>query len=128
MSSIALVISAHYPPPILGRCGVITAGTSSAITDLSADVAVKNHINTGAIITFLADGADVFIAFNNANTGTIDDTQGSTSATSCMKLPSNTPIPFQLMKGYQYLLTKAAASTKVRYWVSGINDSKDAGK
>lgn len=128
MSSIALVIAAHHPPPILGRCGVAATSVTSAITDLSADVAVKNHLNTGALITFLADGVDIFIAFNNASSGTIDDT-ANTGATSCIKLPANQFVPIQFVKGYTFLLTKAASGTpKLRYWVSGINDSKDAGK
>ncbi len=126
MSSIALVIASHLPPPILGKCCVVAVTTSSAITDLTADTAIKLHLADASILTFLADGVDVYIAFNNVSSGTIDETQ-ATGATSCFKLVSNQPTPMQMAKGYTFMLVKAASACKLRIFASGFNDMKSVG-
>ena len=126
MSSIALVVAAHLPPPVLGKCAVVAVTTSSAITDLTADSRISAHLADGSILTFLADGADVYIAFNNANSGTIDETVTS-GATSCFKLVSNQPTPIQMARGYTFMLVKAASACKLRIFASGFNDMKSVG-
>lgn len=127
MSSIALVIANHLPPPVLGKCAVVATSAASAITDLSADSRISAHLDDGSILTFLADGIDIYIAFNNANSGTIDETANS-GATSCFKLVANQPTPIQMGRGYKYLLTKAASGTpKLRIYASGFNDMKSIG-
>jgi len=127
MSSIALVIANHLPAPVLGKCAVVATAVTSAITDLSADPRISAHISDGSILTFLADGVDIYIAFNNANSGTIDNTANS-GTTSCFKLVANKPTPFQMAKGYTFMLTQAASGTpKLRIFASGFNDMKSVG-
>ena len=126
MSSIALVIASHLPPPILGKCAVVAVTTSSAITDLTADPRINAHLADASILTFLADGSDVYIAFNNASSGTIDETVTS-GATSCFKLVANQPTPIQMAKGYTYMLVKAASACKLRIFASGFNDMRSVG-
>lgn len=127
MSPIALIAANHFPPPVLGKCAAIATSVTSAITDLSADTRISAHLDDGTIFTFLADGVDIYIAFNNANSGTIDNTAAS-GATSCFKLPSDVPVRIQMAKAYKYLLTQAASGTpKLRIYASGFADMAKVG-
>ena len=127
MSSDALIAANHFAPPVLGRCAVIATSTVSAITDLTLDTRISAHVSDGTILEFLADGIDIYIAFNNANSGTIDETVTS-GATSCYKLVSNVPKRIQIAKGYTFLLTKAASGTpKLRIHAVGFVDMAKTG-
>src|SRR5512146_921565 len=109
MSSTALLAANHFAVPVLGKVCVIATSTASAITDLTADPRISAHLSDGTILELIAD-TDIYIAFNNANSGTIDETANS-GATSCWKLPANVPKRVIVARGYTYLLTKAAAAT-----------------
>ncbi len=127
MSSIALITAAHLPPPILGKCAAIATSVTSAITDLTLDTRISAHLSDGSVLMFLADGIDIYIAFNNANSGTIDNTAAS-GATSCFKLVANQPTPIQLAKSYTFMLTQAASGTpKLRIYAAGFNDMAKTG-
>jgi hypothetical protein len=127
MSSIALIAANHFAPPVLGKCAAIATSVASAITDLAADTRISAHLNDSTILEFMADGIDIYIAFNNANSGSIDETVAS-GATSCYKLVANVPKRIQLAKGYTYMLTKAASGTpKVRIHAVGFVDMGKTG-
>lgn len=126
MSSTALIAVNHFPPPVLGKVCAIATSTSSARTDLSADATIAAHVADGSILDFIAD-SDVYIAFNNSNAGSIDETANS-GATSCFLLVAKVPRRIQIAKGYTWLLTKAAAGTpKVRIYASGYVDMAKTG-
>ncbi len=127
MSSIALITAHHFPVPVLGKCAAIATSVTSAITDLTAVTQLSAHLADGSIITFMADGIDIYYAFNNANTGTVDNTAAS-GATSCLKFPKDVPVRLQIAKGYTFLLLQAASGTpKLRAWASGFNDMAKTG-
>ena len=122
MTATALIAANHFAPPVLGKCAAIATSTVSAITDLTADSRISAHVADGTILEFLADGIDIYIAFNNASSGTIDETAAS-GATSCYKLVANVAKRIQIAKGYTFLLTKAASGTpKLRIYAMGFVD------
>ena len=127
MSSIALITAAHLPPPVLGKCAAIATSVTSAITDLTTISQISAHLADGAVLMFLADGIDIYIAFNNANSGTISSAAAS-GATSCFKLVANQPTPIQLARGYTFMLTQSASATPMlRIYAAGFNDMKSTG-
>lgn len=90
--------------------------SSSTPKDLSAS-ANFNELAQSCFLTFQADGGDVYFAFNNANSGSIDETATS-GATRCWKIPDGTSIDRKLSDGFTWLITKGSAACKLRIQVS----------
>lgn len=127
MGSIAELNAANLAPPILGKVAVIATSTSSARTNLAAAGQLSTRADDGSLVTLIADGTDVYIAFNNADSGSISES-ATTGATSCWKLEADVPQTFRLAKNYTWLLHKAASGTpNVRAFTSSFTDTKQLG-
>jgi hypothetical protein len=99
------------------------------ITDTSARVDLSGlipEIGNGHYLTAMADGADVYFAFNNADSGTVDDAATDDGATVCWKLPVDQPQHFRLVQNFHWLVAKTASGTALlRIYVSGCVSAEE---
>lgn|SRR5262249_46788883 len=74
----------------------IAVTTSSVIIDLSTRTNIWTAMQRGHLITADADGADVYYAFNDANSGSIDQTNTTAgNATQCGRIPAGALPPMR---------------------------------
>lgn len=129
MSSAVEIEAANIIAPVLNGAGVharnriaaIATSTSSAVTDLTSLI---SDVGKGHYLTFMADGGDIYVAFNNANSGSIDETATGAGVTIPWKLEDSLPQHFRIVENYTYIITKAATGTpKLRVYVSSCGTS-----
>lgn len=107
--------------------GVIATSTSSAREDISSLSALAR----GRWLTVMNDGAsgeDVYIAFHNANSGSIDETATGYGVTVCHCLKAGERISGRLPgiddpagTNYKYLVHKSKTGTpKLRLYISSM--------
>jgi hypothetical protein len=130
MSTPAAVIeAANGLPPLLNgtknRIRAIATSTSSARADLAA---LLTDANSGHFVSMQADGGKIYFAFNNSNAGAIDQTavDGTGVATQCGMLADGEVKSFRVVKGYSWLIHKAATGTpSLRVWISSFTDQNE---
>lgn len=124
---------------VLKGVEAIAVTTSSVIIDLSTRTNIWNAMLHGHLITADADGADVYYAFNDANSGSIDQTNTTAAnATQCARFPTGALVPFRAAKFQQqdvngaqgdfgqrtnvgrcqYLIVRAGIACTLRLYVS----------
>lgn len=105
---------------------VVATSTSSARTDLGAllTALLKGHFLT--ITNDGASGEDVYIAFNTADAGAIDETATGAGATICQVIKAGQSLSGRLPAvdsgaAYQWLIHKALSGTpKLRIHISSV--------
>lgn len=129
--------AANIVLPLLNKtgqvtCGVIATSTASAVSDLSSITA----LGKGHFITLFADGAsgeDIYVAFNTANAGAIDETATGFGVTVCQCIKAGERISGRLPSvdspsdtPYTWLIHKAKAGTpKLRVSITSIGYGED---
>lgn len=112
--------AAAIKAPHIGAISVLDVTTSSQRADLAAAAQLGSLVTQGHYVTLQADGADVYILFNNTDAGTADETATSGN-NRVFTLKSGVPYNFILTKGFTWLCFKGSAATKLRGWVSSFN-------
>lgn len=111
--------------------GCIATSTTSARTDLSS----LSAVGRGHFITLFADGAsgeDIYVAFNTADAGTIDETATGFGVTVCQCIKAGTSIAGRLPavdsgNAYSWLIHKALSGTpKLRVSITSLGEGEDA--
>lgn len=108
--------AALFTAPHTDKISVISVGTSSAISNLADAAELGEECTQGKFVTLIAD-ALIYYRFNNANSGTADETATS-GGDRVFALPAGVPMSFVLRKGYTWLVHKAPVATRVRAYVS----------
>lgn len=111
---------------IQGRIAAIAVTSSAGYIDLTASSAtipagLANDAAAGALLSFVADGCDVYVAFSNSTATAIDDTDTTTAARSAQILEGVPYVAAVAYKGntcYKYLHYKAATDRTgvLRIW------------
>lgn len=107
-------------PGAKNRIACVSVTTSSARTDLST---LLSDWAAGHFITICPE-ADVYIAFNNADSGTVDETATS-GATVCWLIPAKSYFHVRMVKNYSWLIVKGTSACKLRAYISSCM-SQDA--
>ncbi len=124
MSAMTEIEAANIIAPVLNGAGLharnriaaIATSTSSARSDLSTLI---TDVGKGHYLTLMADGGDIYIALNNADAGSIDETATGAGATVPWKLEDSVPQHFRLVDNFYWLIHKAASGTpKLRVYLS----------
>jgi hypothetical protein len=116
-------VAAAGAVPARNRCAAIPLTTASTVFDLTTYL--SPGVLLGHFITFQADGGDAYLVFNNANSGTVDETITTAgNATVCWKIPSGTSQDFAIPENYTFLVAKGSATMKLRAYVSSLADSQ----
>jgi hypothetical protein len=116
-------VAAAAPEPAHFRCAAIPLTTSSARFNL--ELYLTPGITRGHFISCQADGGDVYLVFNNADAGAVDDaitTAGT--ATVCWKIPIGTTQDFAIPENYTWLVAKGSVVCKLRIYVSSLADTQ----
>jgi len=117
----------HRVCPILNssaikRLAAISVTTSSARHDLTLRL---TNVNDGHYYTFRAEGGTVYLAFNNADSGSVDETAVAAGVTECFCLPDGAEEDWQVPSGYTWLVVKGSAACKLRIALSSKNPSQE---
>lgn len=116
-------VAAAAPEPAHFRCAAIALTTSSARFDLT--LYLTPGITRGHFVTCQADGGDVYLVFNNADAGAVDETITTAgTATVCWKIPNGTTQDFAITEDYTWLVAKGSAACKLRMYVSSLADAQ----
>lgn len=124
---------------VLRGCEAIAVTTSSVVIDLSARTNIWTAMLRGHLITADADGADIYYAFTDANSGSIDQTNTTAgNATQCARIPAGALVPGRTVKfglqdvngtagdfgqrtnagRCQFLIVRAGVASTLRLYVS----------
>ncbi len=107
----------------LNRIAAIATSTSSARTDLSTLI---SDVGDGHYLTLMADGGDIYIAFNNADAGSIDETATGAGATVPWKLEDSVPQHFRIVENFYWAIHKAASGApKLRVYLSSCGSQQE---
>ena len=130
MSELIQTEAANIVAPLLNtsarrRIGAIAITSTSTVFDLSTYITT---ITAGHYLSFIADGADVYVAFNDANSGTVDNTVTTAGAvTVCYLLKDGVEKNFRLIGDHKYLVAKTASGTAtLRVAVSSLSPTQSA--
>ena len=117
--------AANILAPHMGKVAVISIAASSARTNLAAAAQLDTAAEKGRFVTLQADGADVYCFFNNADSGTADETATSgNNRTFCLK--AGVAYHFILRESYTWLVHKGAAVTTLRAYISSRNPAESS--
>lgn len=117
----------HRVCPILNtatekRLAAISVTTSSVVHDLSARL---TRVDDGHYYTFRAVGGTVYLAFNLANAGTVDEAALTTGVTECFAIPDGAEEDWQVPSGYHFLVVKGSAACALRIALSSKNPNQE---
>lgn len=110
-------------PPIINGSGLGAKSRIGAFA--SAGASTRTNLATylsdwddGHFITLVAT-ENLYVFFNNANSGTVDETQVTAAHAGVgWLIPAYSYFHFRIAKDYSWLVHKAAASTTVRVYLS----------
>ena len=125
-----IIAAAGVQPQVSQGC--IATSVASARTDISA----LSSAGKGHFLTLHADGAageDIYVAFNTADAGAIDETATGFGVTICQRIPAGGSISGRLPgidspggTAYTWLIHKAKSGTpKLRISITSIAPSED---
>ncbi len=120
--------AANIIPPLLNtslkvRQGAIAVTTTTGGVDVGATLSKGKD---GHFVTLHADGGDVYFAFNDSATGTLDETQ-VTGTGVCQKIPSGQDRSFRLVGAFTFIRVKTASGTAtLRYYLSSMGVGQQA--
>lgn len=127
--------AANAIAPLLNKTGQVAQGVV-AVTSASAreNIAQLTAGLRGHFLTLHADGGDVYVAFNSADAGAIDDTATGYGVTICQRIPSGQDRSWRIpgvdspdATAYQWLIHKTASGTaKLRLYISSLGQSENA--
>ncbi len=128
--------AANIIAPILNVAGqltqfVLSVATASARVDMST---LLTQWSAGHYLTVQADGGTVYLAFNVADAGAIDETVTTAGAvTLCQAIPDGQTRHFRLPpiddagsgNPYQWLIHKGSVACKLRGYISSLAPSQN---
>jgi hypothetical protein len=117
----------HRVAPVLNsatvkRIAAISVTTSSVRHDLSLRL---TQVDDGHYYTFKAVGGTVYLAFNLADAGTVDEAALATGVTECFAIPDGAEEDWQVPSGYHWLIVKGSAACALRIALSSKNPNQE---
>lgn len=112
--------AAHILAPQATKIAAIAVTSTSAGTDLSATNQLGTAINKGRYVTFMADGADIYVAFGATDPAAIDQANTTAgNAARCWLLKDGQPQDFCL-NGLTFVEAKtvSGSTATLRAYVS----------
>ena len=104
---------------------VVAITTSSARTNLAA---LLNGTRSGHVFDFTADGGNVYLFFNNADAGTIDETATGAGVTVAGRVIFNgQTVPLKFVNNYTWLVAKGSAACNLRVQLSSRGNGQNFG-
>jgi hypothetical protein len=110
-------------PPLLNtatklRTTVIDVTTSIARVDLTT---LLSTVKAGHYIEMTADGCDVYYAFNDANSGSVDETVQTSDVTACAVLFDGMQKTVKIFGSHTWLILKGSADGSLRINIASID-------
>lgn len=107
------------------RIANIAVTTSSARHDLALRL---TKCTEGHYYTFKALGGTVYLAFNNADAGTVDETAATAGVTECFALTDGETTDWEFTDNYTWLIVKGSAAANLRIALSSKNPNQTTTK
>jgi hypothetical protein len=109
------------------RIGALPITATSTRFDLSTYLTAWDD---GHFLVLLADGADVYLAFNNADSGTVDPavtTAGAATVAYCLK--NGVEKHLRIPNDYKWLVARTSSgTTTLRVAIASLGPSQNAGE
>jgi hypothetical protein len=110
-------------PPLLNtatklRTTVIDVTTSSARHDLTT---LLSSVKNGHYIEMTADGCDVYYAFNDADSGSVDETAQTSGVTACAVLFDGAQKTVKIFGAHTWLILKGSTDGSLRINIASID-------
>lgn len=120
----------HRIAPLLNtatmlRGAAISVTTSSARHDLTLRL---TKVLDGHYYSFRAEGGTVYLAFNNADSGAVDETAVAAGVTECYSIPDGSEEDWQIPANYTWLIVKGSVACKLRIALSSKNPNQEPWK